>query len=610
MEQKPANHLAGASSPYLLEHAHNPVDWYPWGDEALQKAKREHKPIFLSVGYSACHWCHVMAREDFENADIAKIMNANFVCIKVDREERPDIDAQYMLAVQIMTQSGGWPMSVWITPDLKPFYGGTYFPPDQFKPLLEKVAALWRDENARVLAAADSLSQQMQLVTEASVRKSTAAVPPNITAVALAELTKTFDKTNGGFGSKPKFPEAPRLAFLLSEYRHTQKPELLTMLTKTLDGMADGGVFDQLGGGFHRYSTDSHWLIPHFEKMLYDQALLARIYFDAYEITKKPLYRQIGTSTLDFVLKEMTDDKSGGFYSTLDADSEGKEGQFYVWTPKQIEDILGQADSSRFEKTYGVTSEGNFEGGASVLFLQAPLSQAQDQAMVPLREKLLISRNKRVRPNTDDKILTAWNGLMLSALARGYQVTQQKRYLDAAVRDADFISKTMTLSDGKLLRSAHAGKAGSVPGFLDDYACLAEGLLDLYEATKEEKWLAQSRATVEQMIRRYWDKDGSGGFLSRGPDGAPVAHMKDAEDNATPSSNGIAAQVLTRLAALPSSGRPAGESAQFRREAAQTVKAFQPLISRAPTAVPTLLTVWETLSADEKTQVKTNKLPH
>jgi uncharacterized protein YyaL (SSP411 family) len=602
---RPGNHLLGSTSPYLLQHAHNPVDWYPWGEEALQKAKSDKKPIFLSVGYSACHWCHVMEREDFENEEIARILNANFICIKVDREERPDIDAQYLLAVQLLNDSAGWPMSVWLTPDLKPFYGGTYYPPDQFKPLLEKIAAVWRDENAKVLTAADRIASWMQLITESSMRKTTASIPAGIVKNAIDALMAEFDRTQGGFGSRPKFPQAPRLAFLLDQNHRINRPEF-SLVTKTLDGMALGGIYDQIGGGFHRYSTDAKWRIPHFEKMLYDQAQMACLYLDAYEITQKPRYRQIAVQTLDFVLREMTDTKTGGFYSTLDADSEGQEGKYYVWTPAQLESVLGKADAERFAQVYGVTAEGSFESHQSVLALNEPLTSTQETALIPLRSKLLEARSKRVRPNTDDKILTAWNGLMIAAFARGYQVTGSVKFRDAAIHATDFIAKTLTKQDGTLIRGAREGKAGSVAGFLDDYAYYAVGLLTLYDATQETRFLTLARTVVDQMIRLFWDKDGAGGFLSRGPDGAPVKHQRDGEDNATPSPNGIAAQVLIRLAKLPvqSKDRPVTEASYLKRLAAQTIQVFQPLLVRAPAAFPTLLVAWQRLKAEEKPALK------
>ena len=510
--EKAGNHLVGSTSPYLLQHAHNPVDWHPWGAEALAKAKAENKPIFLSVGYSACHWCHVMERESFENPEIAAQMNASYICIKVDREERPDIDAQYLIAVQMMNRSAGWPMSVFLTPDLKPFFGATYFPPDKFKQVLSRMSDLWRDDNKRVIAAADEVALRMQTYAEGEAVKSSEALPASAIPEAVSTLLKQQDRVHGGIGSAPKFPQAPILAFLLAQQRRKPQAELLTMLTKNLDAMANGGIFDQVGGGFHRYSTDEKWLIPHFEKMLYDNAQLARLYFDAYETTKAPRYRRIAERILDFVLREMTDEKTGGFYSTLDADSEGVEGKFYVWKPEEVLAILGKVDGERFNRIYRVTQAGNFLEGNSALSLSDNLSEAQEASVAPLREKLLAARSKRVRPTTDDKILTAWNGLMITAFARGYEVSHDACYKKAAERAANYLQNSLTTKDGVLLRAARGGVSGSIPGFLDDYAFYAEGLIALGRATKDDRWIDSARSVVEKMTRFYWDKDGTGGF--------------------------------------------------------------------------------------------------
>lgn len=599
--QQPANHLAGSTSPYLLQHAHNPVDWYPWGPEALELAKREHRPIFLSVGYSACHWCHVMEREDFESMEVSKLLNQNFVCIKVDREERPDIDSQYMTALQLMTHSGGWPMSVWLTPDLKPFYGGTYYPLNDFKEVLQKIVALWNSDPQKVQTAADNIAQGMRQAMETTTRKSAAAIPANGIALAVQSYQNDFDPANGGFGARPKFPDVPRLRLLLDRYGRTHDPSLLALLTRTLDHMARGGIYDQLGGGFHRYSTDAKWLVPHFEKMLYDQAQLAQIYLDAYALTHNAFYKQIAQGTLDFVLREMTDAKTGGFYATLDADSEGEEGKFYVWTPAQIESALGKTDAERFEKAYGVTATGNFEGGRSVLSVATDVNAAQIDALAPLRARLLTARGARIRPNTDDKIVTAWNGLMIGAFARGFAVTQDTRYRDAALRALDFLSKTLTQPDGSLQRAARQGKPGNVPGFLDDYAFTADGLLDLYAALRDERYRKQAQSLVAQMLRLFWDKNGDGGFLIQGPSGAPIAQTRSGEDDATPSPTGTAARVLARLAGLPpTADQTPAQRAQYRQQVALTAQTFQPLLVRAPGAFPTLLLAWQSLPSEPR----------
>ncbi len=582
---KYTNKLIGESSPYLLEHAHNPVNWYPWGAEALDKAKRENKPIFLSIGYSACHWCHVMAREDFENEEIAAILNAHFIAIKVDREQRPDIDAQYMLALQAMTGSGGWPMSVFLTPDRKPFYGGSYFPPDAFKTLLNKVVDVIAKHPDGVRAQADGI---VAALANASRMPTGGKLPSNILQQAVLGLKQRYDLKQGGFSQRPKFPEAPNLAFLLARYRKTGDKTLLAMVTNTLDHMAAGGIYDQLGGGFHRYSTDAIWRVPHFEKMLYDQALLVDVTLDAYAITHRPRYKQVVEETLAFVNREMRD-KSGGFYSTLDADSEGEEGKYYLWTPEQVHAELGQ-DASSFDSRYGVTSAGDLDG-KSVLHLAAlpdTNTVMLPARIVSMRRKMFDARGRRVRPHLDDKVLANWNGLMLAAYARAYQILGEEKDRQTAIDSARFLTRTM-MPDGQLRHSYRNGKA-DIDGMLEDYAFCAEGLLSLYEATHDKTWLDQAKTLATRMGERFRDTQ-NGGFYSTASQGDLLLRLKEGEDNATPSGNGVAAQVLARLATLTGEGI-------WRAQAMQTIQAFQPLETRAPMAFPALLTAYQTLGAD------------
>jgi uncharacterized protein YyaL (SSP411 family) len=588
---KYTNKLIDASSPYLLEHAHNPVNWYPWGPEALQKAKNENKPIFLSVGYSACHWCHVMAREDFENEEIAAILNEHFVAIKVDREQRPDIDAQYMLAVQMMTGSGGWPMSVFLTPDRNPFYGGTYFPPEEFKSLLNKVVEVYAKQPDAVRAQADKIHAAMANATRPTAG---GTLPKDVLQQAVQGLRSRFDAAQGGFSQRPKFPGAPNLAFLLARFRKTGDKAMLGMVTTTLDRMAAGGIYDQLGGGFHRYSTDAIWRVPHFEKMLYDQSQLVLVYLDAYKITGKLSYKQVAEETLTFVSREMHD-KDGGFTSTLDADSEGEEGKFYVWAPGQVKAVLGQ-DAPLFEELYGVTEAGDLEGksvphvAASVASVAAVhhLSTADlVQRNGAMRQKLLAARALRVRPHTDDKVLASWNGLMIAAYARAYQVMGDERYRREATEAARFLTQSM-MPDGQLQHSYRRGKA-EVPGLLEDYAYCAYGLLELAEATHDRQWVHKARALAAQMASQFGDAQNGGFYTTNSAaQGDLLTRLKEGEDNATPSANGVAALVLARLAT--STGQ-----ASWRQQALRTVQAFQPLETRMPSAFPTLLTAYQDL---------------
>jgi uncharacterized protein YyaL (SSP411 family) len=491
------NHLASETSPYLRQHASNPVDWYPWCDAALDRAKQENKPVFLSVGYSACHWCHVMERESFTEPAIAEFLNEHFISIKVDREERPDVDEIYMTAVQILTGGGGWPLNVFLTPDLEPFFGGTYFPPVDvygrpgFGSLLKFIAKTWQDSPEQVVNSASNLTRAIHRTVDRTGGTS-APVERAILQNAVASLERSFDSEWGGFGGAPKFPPTGSIAFLLRQYRHTRSSELLHLATFTLDRMAQGGIHDHVGGGFHRYSVDERWLVPHFEKMLYDNALLARVYLEAAQVTGRESYRSVARNTLDFVLRDMTD-STGGFHCALDADSEGEEGRFYVWSRDEIETVLGTDDGALFCEYFGVTKAGNFEG-SNVLHYSEASSDAVRQRFESHEdfvgkiqawcERLRKVRASREWPGKDDKVLASWNGLMISALARGYRVLRDEKYLKAAEQAAGFVLTDMshgTELQHRYSRNPSDNKLGtnSVPAFLDDYAEMANALIDL-----------------------------------------------------------------------------------------------------------------------------------
>ena len=550
------NHLINETSPYLLQHAHNPVDWYPWGDEAFDKARRENKPVLLSIGYSACHWCHVMAHESFENEAIAQLMNNYFVNIKVDREERPDLDQIYMNAVQMMTHHGGWPMTVFLTPDAVPFYGGTYFPPQDrynipgFPRVLIGVAEAYKERQDEIRETGTSLITELRRLSETA--GSDRPIEPELLDAAYSGMTRNYDSVNGGFGGAPKFPPAMALEFLL----RTGKPDALQLISHTCLKMANGGIYDQLGGGFHRYSTDSRWLVPHFEKMLYDNALLSRLYLHYFQVSGEPFARETVEGILDYVLREMTH-PLGGFYSTQDADSEGHEGKFFVWDIQEIRDVLGETAAARFCDYYNITESGNFEGKnipnvtrtledvavahrISVGELQASLNES--------KQTLFDRRERRVKPDRDEKILTAWNGLMMASFAEAGIVLNRPDYTEAARRNAEFVLSNLR-ADGMLLRTWKDGQA-KFNAYLEDYAFLTEGLLTLFETTGEARWLHETLALTDRMIDEFWDNDGGGFFFTGKSHENLIVRSKDYFDNATPSGNSVATLVLLRLATL------------------------------------------------------------
>jgi len=556
-EHEHTNHLVRETSPYLLQHAHNPVDWYPWCEEALRRARDEDKPILLSVGYSACHWCHVMERESFENAAIARIMNEHFINIKVDREERPDLDAIYMGAVQMMTGSGGWPMTVFLTPDQIPFHGGTYFPPEDrrgmpgFPRVLMSVARAYREKKEQIRADASTIVHALKSSAEFETHETglTAAILDS----AADRLMAAFDSREGGFGSAPKFPPSMPLTFLLRSCVRTRNDTFLAAAEQTLDKMACGGIYDQLGGGFHRYSVDHRWLVPHFEKMLYDNALLSRVYLDAYLLTKKPLYRRIVEETLDYVLREMTSPE-GGFYSTQDADSEGHEGKYFVWSAAEVLTVLGREDGDLFCRYFDVTPEGNFEG-RNILNVPRPaglvarLNGVPEQRVLEIvrrgKELLLRERERRIRPGRDEKILTAWNGLMMRSFAEAARGLGRSDYRLAAVAAAEFLM-SRARRRGRLLRSCKDGKA-RLSAYLEDYAFVIDGLISLYEVTFDPRWLIEATGLADLVVELFADEQKTG-FYFTSSEHEPLIHRpRESYDGAVPSGSSVAAAAFLRL---------------------------------------------------------------
>ena len=560
-QSRSANRLASETSPYLLQHAHNPVDWYPWSPEAFELARREDKPVLLSVGYSACHWCHVMERESFENDDIAALMNQLFVSIKVDREERPDVDQIYMQAVQSMTGRGGWPMTVFLTPDGVPFYGGTYFPPEDrhgmpaFPRLLRSIADAYHSRRGEVLEAGRQLVETMG--QSGRLTGSTSLLGRDVLTRAYLGIGGEFDERDGGLGQAPKFPQPMTWEAVLRVARRTGDARGLGMLRHTLTRMARGGIYDQLGGGFHRYSVDGQWLVPHFEKMLYDNAQLASLYLHGWLATGDPLYRRIAEETLDYVRREMTH-PAGGFYSAQDADSEGVEGKFFVWSADEMRAVLRDPALARAALAYwGVDDGPNFEGH-SILFLPrepeevaGTLGMTGDELMAAIgraRALLYAAREPRAHPALDDKVLASWNGLMLAAFAEAASVLGRADYLAAAVRNAEFLGRQM-VRDGRLLRSWKDGQA-RITGYLEDYSMVGAGLLSLYEATFDRRWLDESRRLAEEALRLFWSADREAFFDTGHDQEALVVRPRNLFDNAVPSGTSVAIDWLLRLAVI------------------------------------------------------------
>ena len=562
MEPTHTNRLIHETSPYLLQHAHNPVDWYPWGEDALKKARSENKPILLSIGYSACHWCHVMERESFEDEKIAALMNELFVNIKVDREERPDLDEIYMNAVQMLTGRGGWPMTVFLTPDGKPFYGGTYFPPEDrqgmpgFPRILMGVSQAYRERPQDVEKSVAQIVSALHRMSES--RGVTKNIAETIIADSCEKISRAYDAENGGLGQAPKFPNPGVYELFLRHYHHSKNERYLEMISHTLTKMAQGGIYDHLGGGFHRYSVDPKWLVPHFEKMLYDNAQLLRTYAQAHMITREPLFKSVVEETADYLLREMLHPE-GGFYSTQDADSEGEEGKFFVWTPEEVTRLLGEEDSEIFCRIYDVSDEGNFEDKnilhpiltteqASKLFRK---EKAEIEALIArAKEKLLVEREKRVKPFRDEKIIAAWNGLALSGLAEAIKVSPAPRFKEALSRTIDFIFSKM-FRDGLLLHTHKDGQS-KLLGYLDDYAFIAVGLLDVYEALFDRSALQRSIQLADTIIREFSDENGGGFFYTGKSHEQLVTRTKPVFDASIPSGNAMATQLLLRLAHITS----------------------------------------------------------
>ncbi|HEX4414752.1 MAG TPA: thioredoxin domain-containing protein [Lacipirellulaceae bacterium] len=590
------NRLAQESSPYLLQHQHNPVDWFPWGGEAIEKARSEDKPIFLSIGYSACHWCHVMEHESFENEPIARFLNEHFVAIKVDREERPDLDQIYMNAVQMLTNHGGWPMSVFLTPELKPFYGGTYWPPRSsrgmpgFDQILAGVNDAWKNRREQALNAADQLTAELQNIGVATESDSASSkLSLELVNAAAVQLRRAFDGTYGGFGQAPKFPHSMDLQLLVRVANRTGQQGPLEMVQLTLDRMAAGGIYDHLGGGFARYSVDARWLAPHFEKMLYDNALLTNAYLDTYLITRDENYSRIVRETLDYVIRDMTD-PSGGFYSTEDADSEGEEGLFYTWTPAEIEAVLGAERETTFGRVYDVSDVGNFED-RNILNLPKTLEQCArilnrdphelSTELADSRRKLFEAREKRVRPSRDDKVIVAWNGLMIDAMARAGAALNEPEYVITADEVASFICSRMRRDDGRLLHTYRHGHA-KLDAYLDDYASLANALVSLYEANFKERWIDEAVRLMDIVLDNFADSVGGGFFYTANDHEQLIARNKELTDSSLPSGNALAATALLRL------GRLLGRS-DYLDAAEKTMGAALPIMERVPMAAGQML---------------------
>ncbi len=546
------NRLILEDSPYLLQHAHNPVDWFPWGEHAFAEAKQKNKPVFLSIGYSTCHWCHVMEEQSFDNEEVAQVMNDYFICIKVDREIHPDVDTYYMAAVMMMQGQGGWPMSSFLTPERKPFFGGTYFQPAQFVSLMQRVNEVWHNQHNDILEQADSFSKQVAGAMAA--RQSLNEIGINVIDLTAQALMNHYDPAHGGFGQAPKFPNEPYLYFLLDYAIFKEDRMVLDAMTSTLHIQSCGGIYDQIGGGFHRYATDSNWLIPHFEKMLYNQANLSYLFAQAWLLTRARDFKRVAQEMLDYVLREMTN-SDGGFYSATDADSEGEEGLFFIWDKDEIEQLLGD-DATEFIELYQITGRGNFEG-KNIPNLAMPLERYSKEQNIDYdelikrlaryKQTLLGARNKRIPPLRDDKVITAWNGMMIKAFAYAGELFDQQNYIDAATNAADYVLQHNRTGHGSLSRSSLNGNA-SIPALQEDYAYLAEALLQLYDTTHDRHWLQQAQQLTHEMIERFWDEESGGFFMAETNTGGLLPFPpKEVNDNATASGNSVALKLLSRL---------------------------------------------------------------
>jgi hypothetical protein len=579
------NRLGSEKSHYLLQHADNPVDWYPWGEEAFAKAKREDKPIFLSIGYSTCHWCHVMAHESFEDEEVGRMLNEFFVAIKVDREERPDVDMVYMAVCQAITLKGGWPLSVFMTPDAKPFYAGTYFPKNGrmgmpgFMEIIGHIANAWANDRGPLLEASEKITKGIQPRPSSG---SMADLGVDTLKKGYDQLAKSFDPKWGGFGSAPKFPTPHNLTFLLRWHRRNGEANALHMVEKTLNGMRNGGIFDHIGYGFCRYSVDERWLVPHFEKMLYDQAMLTMAYTEAYQATGEAQHGEVAAEILTYVLRDMTAPE-GGFYTAEDADSEGEEGLFYVWTPTEIREHLGKDLGDLFCRFYDVGPHGNFEDGRSILHTRIPLENFAARENMEIaelkdlfegaRERLFTEREKRIHPLKDDKILTSWNGLMIAAMAKAYQALGDQAYVDAAQAAAGFISNTLKKDGHRLFRRYRDGEV-AYPGYLDDYSNFVWGLIELYEATFEASYLEEAINLNQTMIDLFWDETYGGFFYSGKENEVLIKQSKEIYDGAIPSSNSVAALNLMRLGHIIGDRDLVNRAEQLAGTFAKRIKAY------------------------------------
>jgi uncharacterized protein YyaL (SSP411 family) len=579
------NQLVHETSPYLLLHAHNPVEWYPWNDEALERAKKENKPIFLSVGYSTCYWCHVMEREVFSNPEIAEQMNKNFINIKIDREERPDLDEIYMTATQILMQRGGWPNSVFLTPDLKPFFAGTYFPPIDmpnrpgFPTILTAVHEAWITREAEVIDSANRITQVIETAISTGFTALTAkSLDRSLISAAVEHLKTNYKNAYGGFSGAPKFPSPANLEFLLREYERqsglqtppTDYESLLKMVTHTLDMMAYGGIYDQIGGGFHRYSVDAKWLVPHFEKMLYDNAQLAKIYLQAYQLTQKPQYRRVAEEIFSFIFREMTAPE-GGFYAALDAETDAEEGKYYVWTADEIKNALPHKDVQQFTAVYGVDKGPNFEGKIILYIPSGTEAETSLKSLKSARETLLAARSERERPLLDTKIIVSWNGLMIDALAYGYEVLGEEKYLTAASKAAQFILDNLSQPNGELWHTFTAGTT-KYDAYLDDYAFFVRGLLGLSSATGEERWLRSATTLTDKMIELFWDDKNGGFYFTKADAKQLIVRTKKPYDSAIPSGNAVAVNNLIML------------DASYRNFAKKTLLSFAQASEQSPSS--------------------------